>query len=137
MNAINRKAIFQGTAVFAGLYILHLVIVPILAQFMEGGWKSPALFGLSQLIGVLTCVAGGFVAGRVAQERGFFYGFNVGALGTILSAAAAALWSLVTGAKLPLLWSLPVMILVNGFIGAVSGIVATNFEQIKGGYWKD
>jgi hypothetical protein len=71
MNPINRKAIFQGTAVFAGLYTLHLVIVPIVmpgnpcpapfgrlrranrlscrfvARFMEGGWESSALFSLS------------------------------------------------------------------------------------------
>lgn len=137
MNDINRKAIFQGTAVFAGLYALHLLIVPILVPVMEGGWKSHPLFGISQIIGVLTCVAGGYVAGRVAGERGFFYGFNVGALGTVLSVIAAAAFSLITGSKLPPLWSLPIMLVINGFIGAVAGAVGTDFERVKGGYWKE
>lgn len=136
MKPIDRVAIYKGTAVFAGLYILHIVLVPLLVRYMEGGWKSASLFGLSQVVGVLTCVGGGYVAGCVAGERGFLHGFNVGALGAVLSLVASSLWSLVVDLPMPRAWTLPLMILFNGFIGALGGIVATNFERAGGGYWR-
>ena len=124
---INRKAIFQGTAIFIVLYFIHLMILPALAKSGQRGEDGAAIFGLHQRLGVATCLISGFFGARIAGERGFFYGFNVGALGTVISALAAILWAALTGAKFPPIGMLPFWIVVNGFLAAFAGLFAVNF----------
>lgn len=124
---LNREALVKGTLVFLGLYTLHLISVPLLTRAFEGGWKSSALFGLSQIIGVATCLVAGYVAARIAGEKGFMYGFNVGALGTLITALGAIVFSFLFKVKFPLLDRLPFWLMVNGFLAAFGGIMTTNF----------
>ncbi len=123
---INRKAIYQGTLVFLALYVVHLIVVPILLRSLEDAKNSSVFWGIHQFLGVATCLISGFIAGRIAGQRGFFYGFNVGALGTVISALAALLWALVVGSKSPSLATLPFWIMINGFLGAFAGLLANN-----------
>lgn len=123
--SINRKAIIQGTAVFAVLYFIHLMFLPVLAKSIEHG-DGGIVYSVHQVLGILTCLLSGYVAARIAGERGFFYGLNVGALGTVLSALAALLWAAATGAKTPSLGMLPFWIFVNGSLAGFAGMLTMN-----------
>ncbi len=125
MNKIHPKPIIVGTAIYALLYFIHIMILPIVSKSLEAG-EGGAMFVIHQVLGVATCFVSGYVAARIAGERGFFYGFNVGALGTVLSAVAAAAWSKIMGAALPLgLSTLPFWIFVNGSLAGFAGILFT------------
>jgi putative membrane protein (TIGR04086 family) len=126
---INRKAIYQGTLVFIVLYAVHLIAVPILLSSIEDAKSSSVLWGIHQFLGIATCLIPGFIAGRIAGERGFFYGFNVGALGTVLSAVAALLWAVIAKSRLPSMATLPFWIMINGFLGAFAGFLATSIDR--------
>jgi putative membrane protein (TIGR04086 family) len=78
---------------------------------------------------VATCLVSGFVAGRIAGERGFLHGLGAGGLGTVITALAAVLWSFMTGADFPFLATLPFWVVVNGFLGAFAGLVATHLGE--------
>ncbi len=126
MNKILPKPIIVGTAVFALLYVIHIMILPVLGKSLQGG-EGGAMFVIHQMLGVATCFVSGYVAARIAGKRGFFYGFNVGALGTVLSALAAVAWSKIMGSTLPLgLSTLPFWIFVNGSLAGFAGLLFTN-----------
>jgi hypothetical protein len=128
--AINRKALFWGTGVFIVLYIIHLLLLPLLVGTEQGGKASDStLYGIHQFLGLMTCLVPGFVAARLAKQSGFLHGFLVGGLGTFVTAAAAVLWSLLTGAKFPSLGTFPFWLLVNGFLSAFAGLVASNLKD--------
>jgi putative membrane protein (TIGR04086 family) len=130
MNNTNPKAIIVGTAVFAFIYFLHIMILPLLKNSLDFG-EGSAMFAVSQMLGVATCFISGYVAARIAGERGFFYGFNVAALGTVISALAAVAFSLATGAKLPGLGlqTLPFLIFVNGSLGGFAGLLIIDMVE--------
>ncbi len=127
MKNIHPKPILVGTAVFALLYFIHIMILPLLRNSLETG-EGGAMFVIHQMLGVATCFVSGYVAARIAGKRGFFYGFNVGALGTVLSALAAVAWSKIMGAGLPGLGlaTLPFWIFVNGSLAGFAGLLFTN-----------
>ncbi len=127
MNTVNPRAIIIGTAVFALLYVIHILILPLLKNRLDMG-EGGSMFAVSQMLGVATCLISGYSAARVSGERGFFYGFNVGALGTVISALAAVVWSMATGAKLPGLGlvTLPYWIFVNGSLAGFAGLLVIN-----------
>lgn len=127
----NRKAIIQGTLVFIGLYTLQILLIPLLAKFVDGGWKNAGLSGFRQLLGVAICLGAGYVAGRVAGERGFLHGFNVGAFGTLLTAVAAVVFSFVFGIQAPFLDSLPLWVVLHGALAGVGGLLTVNFLEGK------
>lgn len=130
---INRKALLWGTGVFVVLYFIHLLLLPLLITAGQGGKEgSSALYAIHQFLGVATCLVSGFAAGRIAGEKGFLYGLGVGGLGTAVTALAAVLWSLMTGADFPFLATLPFWIVVNGFLGAFAGLVATHLGEEDG-----
>ncbi|CAL1240158.1 hypothetical protein [Candidatus Methylocalor cossyra] len=120
---VHRKALFWGTGTFVSLYFIHLLLLPVLVG--TGRPSNSFLYGVHQALGLATCLLAGFVAGRLAGEKGFWYGLAVAALGTALSALAAVLWSWATGARFPFLATLPFWMVVNGFLGAFAGLVAT------------
>ncbi len=130
MNRVNPKAIIIGTLVFAVLYAIHILILPLLRNSLEMG-EGGAMFAVSQMLGVATCFISGYTSARIAGERGFFYGFNVGALGTVLSALAALAFSMWTGAKLPGLGlvTLPYWIFVNGSLAGFGGLLVINMVE--------
>ena len=130
MNEINTKAIFIGLAVFAGLYTLHVIILPLLKNSLDFG-DGTAMFAVSQMLGISTCFISGYASARVAGERGFFYGFNVGALGTVFSGLAAVVFSLATGAKLPEtgLSTLPFWLFVNGSLSGFAGLLVIDMIE--------
>lgn len=130
MNTVNPRAIMIGTAIYAVLYALHILMLPLLQSSLEMG-EGGAMFALSQALGVATCFVSGYIAARIAGERGFFYGFNVGALGTVLSALAAVLWSVLLGAKLPGLGlvTLPYWVFVNGSLAGFAGLLVINMIE--------
>lgn len=127
---VNGRALLWGTAVFIGLYAVHLLLLPVLVGTEAGGKESDAtLYGVHQFLGLATCLVSGFVAARIAGQRGFLHGGVVGIIGTFATAFAAMLWSIVTGAKFFGLATLPFWLMVNGFLGAFAGIVATNLKE--------
>jgi len=130
MNNINPKAIIVGTAVFALIYAVHIMILPLLKDSLDTG-DGDAMFAVSQMLGVSTCFISGYVSARIAGERGFFYGFNVGALGTVLSALAAYAFSMATGARLPGLGlrALPFWLFVNGSLAGFAGLMVINMVE--------
>lgn len=124
----NLKAIAVGTAVFAALYFIHLMILPLLIKSLESG-GGEVIFAVHQGLGLATCLLSGYIAARIAGRRGFMHGFNVAALGTALSALAAALWSKLTGAPFPGLAMLPFWIFVNGSLAGFAGLFATKYRM--------
>ena len=128
--AFNRKALIWGTGVFIILYVVHLLLLPLLVGTEQGGKASDAmLYGIHQFLGLTTCLVPGFVAARLAQRSGFLHGFTVGGLGTLVTALAAVIWSLLTGAKFPALDTFPFWLLVNGFLSAFAGLIASNSNE--------
>ncbi|MFZ4700202.1 MAG: hypothetical protein ACOYMG_09120 [Candidatus Methylumidiphilus sp.] len=127
MNTVNPRAILIGTAVFALIYAVHILILPLLKNSLDMG-EGGAMFAVSQMLGIATCFISGYTSARIAGERGFFYGFNVGAIGTVLSAFAALAFSILTGAKLPGtgLATLPYWIFVNGSLAGFAGLLVIN-----------
>jgi hypothetical protein len=130
MNTTNPKAILIGTAVFAFIYGIHVMILPLLRDSLDSG-EGTAMFFVSQMLGVATCFISGYVSARIAGEHGFFYGFNVGALGTLLSALAAVGFSMLTGAVLPgtSLRALPFWIFVNGSLAGFAGLLINTLDN--------
>ena len=125
MKQINVRAVVQGTLVFIALYCIHLLILPWLSKAFAKGDAESIVFGVHQFLGLATCMASGYVAASVSGKNGFFYGLAVGALGTLISALAAALWSVTMDAPFPELARLPFWMMVNGFLAAFAGLLAT------------
>jgi putative membrane protein (TIGR04086 family) len=124
---IHRQALIQGTLVFIGLYTLQILLIPFLAKFVDGGWKNTGLSGFRQILGVVICLVAGYVAARRAGEQGFLHGFNVGAFGTLLTALGAVVFSFLFGIRAPFLDSLPLWVVIHGFLAGVGGILTVNF----------
>lgn len=132
MKNINIRAVISGTAVFLALYCVHLLFLPMLAEAYAKGDKESWVFGLHQLLGVATCLGAGYVAALVSGEKGFFYGLGVGVIGTIISAVAAWVWSQVAAAPVPELARLPFWAMINGFLAAFAGLLATYADDAAG-----
>jgi MFS family permease len=130
MLNLNPKALRWGLALFIVLYATHLLLLPLLVG-TEGGGKesSGTLYAVHQFLGLATCLVAGFVAARIAGERGFLHGAVVGGVGTLLTFLAALLWSLATGAKFLGMGMLPFWMMVNGFLAGFAGFVAANLKE--------
>jgi putative membrane protein (TIGR04086 family) len=125
---LNPKALIVGTAVFAALYFIHLMILPLLMKSLNSG-GGELIFGVHQGLGLATCLLSGYIAARIAGRRGFMHGFNVAAIGTVLSALAAVLWSKLMDAPFPGLAMLPFWIFVNGSLAGFAGLFATEYGK--------
>ncbi len=127
---IEGKALIWGIAIFLGLYVVHVILLPaLIGERAATGDYQGLLYGLNQLLGLATCLVSGFVAARKAGHHGFAHGGIVGAVSTVLTALMAMLWAIVTGAKFFGLETLPFWLMINGFLCAFAGLVATNMVE--------
>lgn len=127
MPPLHGSALLKGIALFLGLYTLHVVFLPLLVgeRAANSDYQS-LLYGLSQLLGVLTCLAPGFVTAKIARTHGFLHGGLVGGIGTILTALMAMVWAVLTGARMMGLAMLPFWLVINVFLCAFAGMLATS-----------
>lgn len=120
----NPKALGYGVLVFAALYAVHVLIIPVAAKVFSGTEPFSALWILNQVLGFATVGVSGFVAGRIAGERQFSHGALVGALGTIASAVAAAVMAFFTSQKMPVLVSVILWLVTNGFLCGLGALLS-------------
>ncbi len=130
---INGKALLWGIAIFLGIYVLHISLLPLLIgkEAAESG-NQGVLYAVNQALGLATCLVSGFVAARKADHHGFVHGGIVGVIGTILTALMAMIWAILTGAKFAGLATMPFWLVVNGFLCAFAGLLATNMVEDDG-----
>lgn len=127
---LNGKALVRGVGLYLALYVVHLGLLPLLAgQEASSSDIRMVLYALNQFIGLVTCLAPGYLAGRVAGRQGFMHGGIVGGVSTVITALMAMLWAVMTGARFYGVDTLPFWVMVNVFLGAVAGIYATNLEE--------
>lgn len=127
---IDWRAVRWGIGVFVVLYVIHLLLLPLLIGTEGGGKESdPVLYGVHQFLGLGTCLGSGFVAAKIAGHHGFVHGLIIGAAGTFLSLAAAILWAVATTRPVPSLATVPFWLLINGFLTAFGGLIATNLTE--------
>ncbi len=132
MPEINGKALIRGIVLFLVLYTIHVVFLPQLVgeQAVTGEYQG-LLYGINQALGLATCLIPGFLAAKIAGHHGFIHGGLVGGISTILTALIAMLWAIVTGAKFFGLETLPFWLVINMFLSAFAGLIATNLEETE------
>lgn len=132
MPEINGKALMRGIVLFLVLYTIHVVFLPQLVgeQAVTGEYQG-LLYGINQALGLATCLIPGFLAAKIAGHHGFIHGGLVGGISTILTALIAMLWAIVTGAKFFGLETLPFWLVINMFLSAFAGLIATNLEETE------
>lgn len=127
---LNGKALIRGVVLYLTLYMLHLGLLPLLAgEKASSSDIRMVLYALNQFIGLVTCLAPGYLAGRVAGRQGFMHGGIVGGVSTVMTALLAMVWAVITGARFYGIDTLPFWVMVNVFLGAVAGIYATNLDE--------
>ena len=127
---INGKALLWGIGIFVAIYVLHIALLPLLiGKEAAASENQGLLYAINQGLGLATCLVSGFVAAKKADHHGFVHGGIVGFVSTILTALMAMLWSIVTGAKFAGLATLPFWLVVNGFLCAFAGLLATNMIE--------
>ena len=91
---------------------------------MAGGGTNYAYMFLSQLMGVIIILVPGFLAGRIATERGFIHGAATGAIGTLLTALAALIVALFRSRGIPISGTLFFWLIMNSILCGFGGMVA-------------
>lgn len=123
-------AILKGIGLFLTLYFIHVVLLPqLVGESAATGDYQGLLYGINQLLGLATCMIPGFMAARMAGHHGFLHGMLVGGISTVLTALMAMLWSIITGAKFFGLEMFPFWLVMNGFLSAFAGLLATNMTE--------
>ena len=132
MPEVNGRALIRGIVLFLVLYTIHVVFLPQLVgeQAVTGEYQG-LLYGINQALGLATCLIPGFLAAKIAGHHGFIHGGLVGGISTILTALIAMLWAIVTGAKFFGLETLPFWLVINMFLSAFAGLIATNLEETE------
>lgn len=129
---MDKKAIAIGVALFAGLYVFHAVVIPLLVSFSDRNILSGSLIWLvHQSLGILTCVVAGFVSGRIAGDSGFKNGFIVGMVGTIISAFLASMMPVSPVSSYPLGVRVIAWLMVNGAITGLAGLFGVTSKRKK------
>lgn len=127
MPPVHGKALSRGILLFLFLYVVHVGILPLLVgERAANSDYQGLLYGINQLLGVLTCLLPGFVAGRLAGTNGFLHGGLVGGISTVLTALMAMAWALITGARFMGLGMLPFWLVINVFLCAFAGMLSTS-----------
>lgn len=130
MPPLHGPAILKGIALFLGLYVFHVGLLPLLiGERAAASDYQSLLYGIHQLLGLITCLLPGFVAAKIARSHGFFHGGLVGGVGTLLTALMAMGWALLTGARMMGLGMLPFWLVINVFLCAFAGMLATHTAE--------
>lgn len=130
MPEINGKALVRGIVLFLVLYVIHVVFLPqLLGEQAATGEYQGLLYGINQALGLATCLIPGFLAAKIAGHHGFVHGGLVGGISTILTALIAMIWAIATGGKFFGLETLPFWLVINMFLSAFAGLIATNLEE--------
>ena len=125
IDVIDGKALLRGILIFLALYLFHVALLPQLVGEKAATSDSQGLlYFVNQALGLATCLIPGYVAARMAGHHGFAHGGLVGAVSTILTALLAMLWAIVTGLAM-----LPFWLLINAFLCAFAGLVATSVAE--------
>jgi len=129
---IEGRALSWGISIYLLLYLLHILVLPLLVgERVAGSDNQGLLYAINQVLGLATCLVPGFIAARKAGHHGFMHGGIVGSVSTILTALLAMLWAIVAGSRFYGLETMPFWIVINGFLGAFAGLIATNMEEDK------
>ncbi|MEY2681083.1 MAG: hypothetical protein RL661_1314 [Pseudomonadota bacterium] len=127
---INGKAILWGIGIFLAIYLAHIALLPTLVGKEAAESENQGLlYAINQALGLATCLVAGFVAAKKADHHGFVHGGIVGFVSTIVTALLAMIWAVITGAKFAGLATLPFWLVVNGFLCAFAGLLATNMVE--------
>lgn len=130
IDVIDGKALLRGILIFLALYLFHVALLPQLVGEKAATSDSQGLlYFVNQVLGLATCLIPGYVAARMAGHHGFAHGGLVGAVSTILTALLAMLWAIVTGARFSGLAMLPFWLVINAFLCAFAGLVATSVAE--------
>ena len=97
-------------------------------QAVSGEYQG-LLYGINQALGLATCLIPGFLAAKIAGHHGFVHGGLVGGISTILTALIAMVWAIATSSKFFGLETLPFWLVINMFLSAFAGLLATNMEE--------
>jgi ATP/ADP translocase len=127
MFNLNLKAVIYGVLTFVGLYFIDILVVQLLASAtgaMAAGGTNYAYMFLSQLMGVAILLVPGFLAGRIANERGFIHGAVTGAIGTLLTALAALIVALFRSRGIPISGTLFFWLIMNSMLCGFGGMAA-------------
>ncbi len=127
---MDKKAIAIGVAVFAGLYVFHAVVIPLMVSISDRNILSGSLIWLvHQALGIFTCAVAGFVSGRIAGDSGFKNGFIVGMVGTIISVFLASMMPVSPVSSYPLGVRVIAWLMVNGAITGLAGLFGAATKQ--------
>jgi cyanate permease len=127
---LNGKALTWGIGLFMILYVVHIVLLPqLLGEAAATGDNAGILYTINQALGLGTCLIPGFIAAKKAGHHGFLHGGVVGGVSTVLTALLAMIWAIVTGGKFFGLETLPFWLVINAFLGAFAGLIATNMVE--------
>lgn len=130
MPEINGRALLVGIGLFLSLYIIHIVLLPqLVGEQAAMGGNGGLLYGMNQALGLATCLVPGFVAAKIAGHHGFIHGGLVGAISTMLTVLLAMVWAIATGGKFFGLETFPFWLVVNIFLSAFAGLIATNMVE--------
>ena len=131
--SLNGRAILWGIGLFVLLYFVHVAVLPwLVGERAQGSDEQMVLYFISQALGILTCLAPGYVAAKMAGHHGFVHGGLVGGISTVVTALIAMVFAIATGNKFFGLATMPFWIVINGFLGAFAGIMATNLADEDG-----
>jgi putative membrane protein (TIGR04086 family) len=127
MFNLNLKAVIYGVLTFVGLYFINILVVQLLLSAtsdVAAGGANYAYMFLSQLMGVIILLVPGFLAGRIANERGFIHGAVTGAIGTLLTALAALIVALFRSRGIPISGTLFFWLIMNSMLCGFGGMAA-------------
>jgi hypothetical protein len=127
MFNLNLKAVIYGVLTFLGLYFINILVSQLLLSAispMAAGGTNYAYMFLSQLMGVAVLLVPGFVAGRIATERGFTHGAVTGAIGTLLTALAALIVAFFRSRGIPISGTLFFWLIMNSMLCGFGGMAS-------------
>jgi hypothetical protein len=127
MFNLNLKAVIYGVLTFVGLYFINILVSQLLSSAispMAAGGTNYVYMFLSQLMGVAVLLVPGFVAGRIATERGFTHGAVTGAIGTLLTALAALIVAFFRSRGIPISGTLFFWLIMNSMLCGFGGMAS-------------
>jgi len=127
---LNGRAILSGIGLYVLLYFLHIGALPwLVGEKAAGSDEQVVLYFVSQGLGILTCLAPGYLAAKMAGHHGFVHGGLVGGISTVITALIAMVFAIVAGSQFVGFGSMPFWVVVNGFLGAFAGIMASDLTD--------